>query len=218
MRLVLLFIMVNTTFCFSKPLNDKDSIVNNEIKRYGIAFLPSKAHHIYGLSFGLIGSEVYCNLAYTKHSHGINIQVVGQGVFSLFYLFNSSFLNHNQIPDEKDPVNTDMENEISKDSLDFKRVVHNGVLFSLFGTFSDEVNGVSIGSLMSINDKINGLSLHLIANNIQKLNGVSLAIFNSSFQTKGMQIGLVNKTHKLQGLQLGFWNVNESRKLPIINW
>ncbi len=35
---------------------------------------------------------------------------------------------------------------------------------------------------------------------------------------KGLQIGVVNKAKRLRGIQLGIWNINERRKLPLINW
>jgi hypothetical protein len=34
----------------------------------------------------------------------------------------------------------------------------------------------------------------------------------------GLQIGIVNKSKNLRGIQIGIWNVNQKRKLPLLNW
>ena len=35
---------------------------------------------------------------------------------------------------------------------------------------------------------------------------------------RGLQIGVVNKSKNLRGIQIGIWNVNQKRRLPLINW
>lgn len=183
-----------------------DSIL--PINRYGIGFLPSKAHNIYGLALGLMGSEVICDRNYTRKSHGLNIQLFGQGFFTPFNLFNK----------ERSWYHTTEGTIVFNDSNRVMRTLHNGVLIAGFGTFTETINGVSISPWMSVNHKINGLSLNLFANSSHTLNGVAIGFYNVTYKTHGLQIGLVNRTRKLRGFQLGLWNVNEKRKLPLINW
>lgn len=70
------FLFLNLT----SILSQQDSI---PLKRdaYVIGFLPSQRANIYGLSLGLIGSEVYCNLTHKRNSHGVNFQLFGNGGF-----------------------------------------------------------------------------------------------------------------------------------------
>src|SRR5690554_7685694 len=98
------------------------------------------------------------------------------------------------------------------------RAIHNGLIVSPFGTFTDQVNGLSFSLWMSMGKKINGVSINLLWNFYEKMNGISIGLVNQTAETNGLQIGLVNKSLKLKGIQLGFWNKNEKRSLPIINW
>jgi hypothetical protein len=50
------------------------------------------------------------------------------------------------------------------------------------------------------------------------VNGTALGIQNQAHKVNGLQIGLFNRCVELNGLQIGLWNVNEKRKLPIVNW
>lgn len=183
----------------------------NEVRlkqRYGIGFLPSTAENIYGLAIGIIGSEAICNKYYTKKSHGLNIQILGQGIVSPFYVFN----------DKLNFIYADFDSIIYGDSTAIKRVKHNGLILATFGTFSEEINGISISPWMSINNKVNGVSINALANNIHTINGLALAFYNIAYRTEGLQIGLLNRTKYLNGFQFGLWNVNNKRRLPILNW
>jgi hypothetical protein len=176
--------------------------------RYVVDFLPSRAHNIYGLAFGFIGSEVVCDKFYTKKSHGLNVQIFGQGLFSPFYIFNKKtnffYMNQPEI--------------FYDDSLKIMRTKHNGIMISGFGTFTEHINGLSISPWMSVNHKVNGISINILANNSHTINGLVIGCYNSTYKTKGVQIGIINKTNKLKGFQIGLWNVNEKRKLPLLNW
>lgn len=205
MRRIILFLSLLLLFASETLCQENDLKAFN---RYGIGFLPSNAQNIYGLALGLIGSEVRCDLKYTKKTHGVNLQVFGQGFFSPFYIFdkrlsfydiNESFINYD-------------------DSLNLMRTKHNGILIAGFGTFTEHVNGISISPWMSVNHKVNGFSLNILSNCSHTINGLSLALYNVSYEINGLQVGLVNRTRKLKGFQIGLWNVNEKRKLPFINW
>ena len=54
--------------------------------RYGIWGIPSWAHNIYGIAIGPFGMESACGVDYTKRSHGINIQIPGQGFIQPAYM------------------------------------------------------------------------------------------------------------------------------------
>jgi len=195
--------------CFGqKECNNKT--IEKEQNKYFIGFIPSKANNIFGIAIGPFGSEAICNKPYTKYSHGLNIQIPGQGILQIFYIFDSPF---------KQAYATNLiEKEIIQIDTSLKRVVHNGLIISPFGTFSDQVNGASISVGMSLGKIVNGISINLLWNLYYKINGLSIGVFNSSLDVKGVQIGIINKTVKLKGIQLGLWNKNKDRSLPLINW
>ena len=173
---------------------------------YVFHFIPSVKENIYGVSFGPVGSESICNVSYLRKSHGLNFQLIGQGLFI--------------------PLNVQ---EFSFDSLLLKpdtllfttqnaRSLHNGLLLSIFGTYTDFSNGIVLSAGCSFGRKVNGLAFNLFANKYYVANGIELGIQNQAYKVSGLQIGLFNRCVVLNGLQIGLWNVNEKRKLPIVNW
>ena len=124
----------------------------------------------------------------------------------------------------------------------------NGISLSTFGTECDCItNGLSTGLIGQLNFQVNGISSSLFMNFAQRHNGLQLALYNEAYYmsgvqiglsssgvhtkglqigvienhgeiTKGVQIGLINKSNNLKGIQIGLWNVNQKRKLPLINW
>jgi len=204
---ILIFIMCSVAFLFSQ--GDSIQFDKKAKNRYVFWLIPSDANNIYGIAFGLVGSEAICNKPYTKYSHGLNLQIPGQGFFQTLYFNKLTFIDFfkNKSSDSIKP----------NDTLP-KRAIHNGVLISLLGTFTDQVNGVSFSLWMSMGKKINGLSCNLIWNLYEQINGVSVGIINHSLETNGLQIGLINKTKRLNGFQIGLWNKNEKRSFPLINW
>jgi hypothetical protein len=70
----------------------------------------------------------------------------------------------------------------------------------------------------SFGRKVNGLAINLFANKYYVANGVELGIQNQAHKVNGLQVGLFNRCVELNGLQIGLWNVNEKRKMPLINW
>lgn len=96
----------------------------------------------------------------------------------------------------------------------------NGVSLSALGTVCNcIINGVNVGLVGHIYYQVNGLTASGFMNYSRKHHGVQIAIIgNRSYEVKGLQIALFNETKKLWGVQLGLWNVNERRKLPLINW
>lgn len=188
-------------------LSQQDSI---PLKRdaYVLGFLPSQRSNIYGLSLGLIGSEVYCNLTLKRNSHGVNFQLFGNGGF---VILTPHFWNQKGFTEDS------VFQRIFSESPNYK-IRHNGIIISAFGTNTSVTNGIAISGLVSNGTVMNGIGLNLLSNNYLKSNGVFISIFNQSFQTNGIQIGLVNRSKHLKGIQIGLWNVNSRRKLPLINW
>jgi hypothetical protein len=204
--LILLFILFSKFCSFSQSNND---IENSKAKnRYVFGFIPSQAKNIFGIAFGPVGSEAICNRPYTKYSHGLNIQIPGQGFFQTFYINKVKF---------DDWFTAGLSDSLSQAEPP-ERAVHNGFLLSPLGTFTDRVNGVSFSFWMSRGRKVNGISFNLLWNWYEQINGIAAGMVNHTAQTNGLQIGLVNKSAKLNGFQLGIWNKNEKRSLPFINW
>lgn len=177
--------------------------------RYAFALIPSGARNIYGIAIGPVGSEAICNLAYTKYSYGLNLQIPGQGFLQVFYINTSNFREIEQ----SSPNDTVSE----QDTLPL-RAVHNGLILSPFGTFTPKVNGVSFSLFMSLGQTVNGVSINALWNLYDKVNGVAIGAVNTIKTAKGVQIGIVNKTAHLHGVQFGLWNKNQKRSLPILNW
>lgn len=169
--------------------------------RYGIWLIPSWSKNIYGIAIGPVGNEAACGVSYTKRTHGLNIQIPGQGFLHLFYL-NYGLPNATEV---------DVKNL-------HKITIHNGLMVSLLGTFTDQINGVSISSFMSMGKLVNGISINPFWNKYLKVNGITIGLINTTVETNGVQIGLINITQKLKGLQIGLWNINDKRSLPFINW
>lgn len=201
-----------------------DTLDNVVIKKpknfYVIGLIPSRAQNIYGIAIGPVGSEVFCDKSYTQSIDGVAIQLIGQGIFSIFYLClggHATFKTYYK-------SNNETATRLAVDSLMFvtdttlKRVLYNGIVLSPFGTYSNQINGVSISAWMSLGTYVNGISFNLLWNSITKVNGLSVGLSNDSLIIHGAQIGLINRTYDIKGIQIGLWNKNRKRSLPIINW
>jgi hypothetical protein len=207
MRYIYFVILFLFQTCLTYSQGDSLTIKGDKINKNIIWFIPSAANNIYGIALGPFGSESICNLPYTRHSHGINIQIIGQGIFQPFMIgsfkFDDFYVSHNDT------------NETPAAQI---RAIHNGILLSPFGTFTDKVNGISFSLCMSMGKTVNGLSINLLWNAYEKINGFSIGLVNHAAETKGIQIGLVNISRNLKGVQIGVWNKNKNRGFPIINW
>lgn len=94
----------------------------------------------------------------------------------------------------------------------------NGLQIAFLGTSAYKCNGVQI-AFCNEADNLKGLQLGGLMNIAKDTKGVQISLFNDSRKhIQGVQIGFVNKAKNLKGIQFGLWNVNQKRKLPIINW
>lgn len=176
--------------------------------RYGVWFLPSYAKKIHGIAIGPAGSEILCDKPHSQVSNGLNIQFLGQGIFQLLFSKQNNFV---------ESVMTERDSLAIKDTAK-PSVLHNGIILSTLGTFTPQVNGIAISPFMSMSKKVNGLSLNAIWNLVFELNGLSIGCLNHVNQMNGLQLGLINKATRLSGIQVGLWNVNDKRRLPLLNW
>ena len=152
------------------------------------------------------------------HSNGIRLEPIGAGIISPLIPYS--------------PISTTEEAyQMSVYNAPSEHI--NGLNLSPAGTICDcVVNGFSAGVIGQINTKVHGVSASVFINFTEKHSGVQLAAFNESYlmyglqlglsntggRVRGLQIGLFNHASNLKGLQLGLWNVNQKRKLPLLNW
>ncbi len=108
----------------------------------------------------------------------------------------------------------------------------NGLTAGIIGQLNSQVNGVSLSVFMNFTQCHNGVMMSLL-NDAYYLKGLQLGFGNHGFKTRGIQIGLLgnnakemkgvqigafNRSENFSGLQIGLWNVNQKRKLPLLNW
>ncbi|MGE7775170.1 hypothetical protein ACQKLP_10625 [Chitinophaga sp. NPDC101104] len=198
------------------------------ISLFILSFLPSQAQHkklrlplwtfhqsnvnIYGIGLGWL--PIYETVNTT--TNGLRLEAPGPGLFIAFMPhapWDTAFVSPKPIP---------------ADSLPEKV---NGINLSALGSMTYRVNGISLGLIGQVNTRVNGISFSAI-NVTEKHNGIQLGVvsitknmcgiqlsFNAiSDQVRGVQIGLLTSSSNTRGLQFGLWNVNEKRKLPILNW
>ena len=208
-KVILLLILTSFSIA-SFSQQDSIKIDKHKTNRYIVWLIPSVATNIYGIAIGPCGSEAICKRPYTKFSHGINFQIIGQGFLQTFYI-NKGFLKNNYSIENQHKI-------IAFHDTTIKRALHNGILLSPFGTFTDQINGISFSCWMSMGRKVNGISFNSFWNVYDQINGISIACVNNTIVLKGVQIGLFNSANKSRGFQFGLWNKNAKRSLPIMNW
>lgn len=206
-KLLIILLLLLTAVSFAQ--NDTSRLAKISRNRYAFALVPSAARNIYGIAIGPVGSEAICNLSHTRYSHGLNLQIPGQGFLQVFYIHKNEFDELSLTP-ESDSL-------AAYDTLPM-RAVHNGLMLSPFGTFTPKVNGISLSLFMSLGQTVNGVSINALWNLYDKINGLTIGAVNTVGTVKGVQIGIVNKTANLHGAQFGLWNKNQKRSLPFINW
>ena len=188
--------------------------------RFPVWTYHKKNVNIHGISVGL-GSSIESER--NTNTNGIKLELIGLGLFVPFQ-----------------PEYPDFKNGYSE------RI--NGLSLSAMGTVCDCLtNGLSVGAIAQTNNRVNGISATMYTNITDKQNGIMAAfgnvsdvmngiqlggfnnsseahgvqlsfLVNFSAETRGLQIGAFNISDNLRGVQIGLWNVNQKRKLPLINW
>lgn len=218
-----------TLICGLMYLN---GLAQSNVKKY----FPTATFHksnakINGVSFGLLSGLNGKHLNTT--SNGLRLELIGLGIG--LPLIPRSPIN------EKDRLVKNSEVEfvekinglnISGSGTVCSDCLVNGVSLGSIGQYVYSSNGITVSLLMNLVDKQNGLQL-AIFNESHWMNGVQIGFSNDAIEakglqlslmgnfsnkTRGLQIGLFNKSKDFKGLQFGLWNVNQKRKMPLINW
>lgn len=190
-------------------LFSQDSLANISDKAKVFGFSPSKkTKNINGILlkyYDEIDNEIV-----PKKVNGIGLGFNGLGIFIPFLMLvnigsidNWDFPIHSPetVPDKMNKING-----LQLSIINMEPTVTNGLELSFSSNIGAPavINGVSISPLYNIHHTSNGFVISPIANISQKCRGVQIALYNSCKDVKGIQIG--------------FWNENQKRKLPFINW
>jgi len=155
---------------------------------------------ICGVSVGLWN---FSDTTRNTHTNGIRLSLIGEGIFAPFVPRSPLAENDSELVAMKKTSPTE---------------IINGISISGTGSAGDYIiNGISVGLIGHLTRQVNGISASAI-NFAQIHNGIQIAVYNECYKMHGIQIGFENHSKHTRGIQLGFWNVNERRKLPLINW
>ena len=157
--------------------------------------------NIYGLSVGLWN---FAEQPKRTTTNGLRLSLIGEGILVAW------------MPASPTPANDSLF-RIQKAEPYSERI--NGINISGTGTAGAyDINGISLGLIGHAVKRVNGISVSALNFALQH-NGIQLGVFvNESYKMRGIQIGVFNKSRSTKGIQIGFWNVNEKRKLPLVNW
>jgi len=209
------------------------------VKSYGQdrkSYFPVATFHqanaqITGISFGLASGlkETHTNVV----TSGARLELIGFGL--ALPLLPHSPINENynlvRIKEVKFAEKINGLN-ISGSGTVCGDCIVNGLTVGAIGQYLYASNGISISIVGTIIEKQNGLQLSIF-NDVHKGIGLQVGVGNSAIDYKGIQIGLLsnvvlksrgiqiglfNKSKNLKGVQVGLWNVNQKRKMPLINW
>ncbi len=165
-------------------------------RRYPCWFAPSKRTVSSGITAGLfIGEETH------QHVNGLYLELPGQGL-AVIMMPGDPFVHH-------------------VDSLPACANQINGISLSLTGSMNADLamRGLAINPLGAYYKKLRGVNVAGYMALVAEAQGVNIGlVHNICDRMKGLQVGLFNKAHRLRGVQIGLWNVNQQRKLPLINW
>jgi hypothetical protein len=188
---------------------------------------------IYGVSLGAY--SLVDNNRNTV-SNGLRIELPGLGFIA--WMANGSIISDIDTITKgikrQDFNFSETVNGINISSGSLGSINYNGISLALGSQSGELLNGLSISGMTSSMHKVNGICIGgILLNETLQLNGIQIGSvtngailmcglqvggYNEAKTMKGIQIGIVNKTYKSKGIQIGLWNINEHRKLPIINW
>lgn len=199
--LLIVFLFLCSFYCA------QDSLKMNSEKAKVFGFSPSKnVKNVNGVLFKYYDEE---DSLKPKKTNGINMGFNFLGIFMPPLLLVS-------LPTVDKWNLTDYE-VVSRDSMN----KINGLQLSLINMEPTITNGVEISMSSNIGTQaiINGVSFSPFFNIHHEMRGLSVApLANVGKKCRGLQIGVYNKCDNFRGVQIGWWNENEKRKLPLINW
>lgn len=145
-----------------------------------------------------------------KKVNGVGLGFNGLGIFfPVLFLVNITSIDNWGI------------NDIGSDPLPDKMNKINGMQLSIVNMEPTVTNGLelSLSSNISAPSVTNGVALSPLYNFHHTTKGVAISpLANVSQKCRGVQVALINVCKDSRGIQIGFWNENEKRKLPLINW
>jgi hypothetical protein len=165
-------------------------------RRFPFWFAPSKRTVSYGITGGLfIGEET------RQHVNGLYLELPGQGLAAIM-MPGDPFVHYV----DSLPACANQINGVSLSltgSMNTDLAMH-GLAINPFGAYYKKLRGVNVAGLIALVAEARGVNIGLLGNICDRM--------------KGLQVGLFNNAHQLKGVQIGLWNVNQKRKLPLINW
>ncbi|UWX60721.1 hypothetical protein N0B40_00285 [Chryseobacterium oranimense] len=190
-------------------INAQDSLNTKLDKPRLIGFSPSKkTKNVNGMLikyYDEIDNEIQ-----PKKVNGIGLGLNGLGIFFPALLLVS-------IPS----IDNWAVNDIGTEPLPEKMNKINGMQLSIINMEPTVTNGleVNISSNISAPSVTNGVAFSPLYNFHHTTRGVAVSTFaNVSQKCRGIQVSLINVCKDSRGIQIGFWNENEKRKFPLINW
>ncbi|MDP9960143.1 hypothetical protein [Chryseobacterium lathyri] len=190
-------------------INAQDSLYTQSDKPGIIGFSPSKeTKNVNGMLikyYDEIDQEIK-----PKKVNGIGLGFNGLGIFfPVLFLVNITSIDNweindigsNPLPDKMNKING-----LQLSIVNMEPTVTNGLELSLSSNISapSVTNGVAVSPLYNFHHTTKGMAISTLANVSQKCRGV--------------QVALINVCKDSRGIQIGFWNQNEKRKFPLVNW
>jgi len=190
-------------------MNAQDSLNTELDKPRFIGFSPSKkTKSVNGMLikyYDEIDNEIQ-----PKKVNGIGLGFNGLGIFFPALLLVS-------IPS----IDNWAISDIGVEPLPEKMNKINGMQLSIINMEPTVTNGleVSVSSNISAPSVTNGVAFSPLYNFHHTTRGIAIStIANISQKCRGVQVSLINVCKDSRGIQVGFWNENEKRKFPLVNW
>lgn len=200
--------------------------------RFPAGTFHGKDKTINGISGGIIAgfSETDGNVV----TNGLRLELIGFGL--LLPLIPKSPISEGDSLSVKQKQISFIEKvngiNISGSGTGCEDFVVNGLSVGAIGQYLYATNGLTVSIVTTLVDKHNGIQLsmfnetHLgngmqlgLSNDAIDYKGIQVSVLcNHAIKARGIQVGLFNKSKNLKGLQFGLWNVNQKRKMPLINW
>lgn len=203
--------------------------------RFPVWTFHSQNTNIYGLSVGIAPEDAQKELEGSTNTFGIRLQTFPLAPF--YFLAPKSPISTSDNEYYK-TLNGSLGQNIYGLNIStgtFEPVDAYGISLTGFLHYSRKNNGLALAGLSNYIEKGNGVFLAAGGNDIYRGNGLMVssvwgngAKYFNGIQISGenhiagkgcgLQIGVFNKAKNYRGIQIGLWNVNDKRKLPIVNW
>jgi hypothetical protein len=229
MKTNLLLILLSLAFCNSAYSQDQ-----SKRKQY----FPIWTYHqdsitINGISLGL---STYDYHKRNTKTNGIKLELIGTGWAVMFMNPPVTFSNYSSTPygysvgNFSERVNgfyisgtghacDCLINGISLGAIGQRNSQINGISATALFNYSGTHNGIQLSGITNNTSVMRGVQISIVENNIDEGAGLQLALIsNVSTDFIGVQIGIFNRSENLKGIQIGLWNVNQERRMPLINW